>query len=139
MEDTIFSIANGFALIGWLLLIFLPDADFLDNVIRYGIILLLAVAYSVVIPMAVIGGGGGGFGSLEEIRAGFASDWGLLGGWIHYLAFDLFVGHWINGQAREIKLNVVLRVLCLLFTFMLGPFGLLLFFIVKAIRVRTAA
>ncbi|HAA20696.1 MAG TPA: DUF4281 domain-containing protein, partial [Cytophagales bacterium] len=125
MEDTIFSIANAFVLIGWLLLIFLPDADFLDKVIHYGVVLLLAITYSVVIPMGFAEAPDGGFQSIAEVRALFMSDWGLLAGWIHYLAFDLFVGHWINGKAREVKLNVILRILCLLFTFMAGPFGLL--------------
>ncbi|MEL6537334.1 MAG: ABA4-like family protein [Bacteroidota bacterium] len=139
MEDTIFLIANAFVLIGWVLLIFLPDADFLSNVIHYGVVLLLAITYTVVIPMGFSEAPDGGFGSIEEVRALFASDWGLLAGWIHYLAFDLFVGHWVNGQARQIKLHVILRILCLLATFMAGPFGLLLFFIFKAIRVRTSS
>ena len=41
---------------------------------------------------------GGGFGSIAEVRALFANDSALAAGWLHYLAFDLFVGAWI---ARE--------------------------------------
>jgi len=49
----------------------------------------------------------------------------LLGGWIHYLAFDLFIGSWEVRDARRLKIPHLMVVPCLLGTFLLGPIGLL--------------
>ena len=82
------------------------------------------------IPLVVAGfhtGTGGGFGSIAKVRALFASDAGLVAGWLHYLAFDLFVGAWI---AREGLADGVPRTplaVCLPLTFLFGPAGLLPF------------
>ena len=38
--------------------------------------------------------GKGGFGSLAGVAELFSNPWLLLGGWIHYLAFGLFMGAW---------------------------------------------
>src|SRR6267143_2127477 len=69
----------------------------------------------------------GGFGSIEQVRALFSVDAALSAGWLHYLAFDLFVGSWIveDGLARGI--NRFLLIPCLALTFLFGPAGLLLF------------
>ena len=53
---------------------------------------LLAVAYILLIWPGFGEAEGGGFGSIAEIRALFANDSALAAGWLHYLAFDLFVG-----------------------------------------------
>ena len=37
---------------------------------------------------------GADFGSLAQISAMFSNPYVLAAGWIHYLAFDLFVGAW---------------------------------------------
>lgn len=70
---------------------------------------------------------GAGFGSLEQVKILFANDTALLGGWVHYLAFDLFIGAWIARKADEISMSRILQAPILLSTFMLGPLGLLLF------------
>lgn len=139
MESTIFLVANAYVLVGWLALVFLPRADFTPGLVRYGVILLLAITYSIIIPLGFSEAPDGGFSTIEGVRALFASDYALVAGWIHYLAFDLFVGLWVNQESVQINLPWPLRILCLLFTFMAGPFGLLLFFIMKAIKVRTAS
>ncbi len=55
----------------------------------------------------------------------------LLAGWIHYLAFDLFVGSWEVSDAHAQGIHHLLLVPCLLATFMVGPAGLALYFILK--------
>ena len=64
---------------------------------------LLAIAYGLLIRTGFAEAPDGGFGSITEIRALFSSDSALVAGWLHYLAFDLFVGSWIvaNGLKRE--------------------------------------
>ena len=56
----------------------------------------------------------------------FTSPHAVLAGWIHYLAFDLFVGAWEVRDARRHGLSHWMVVPCLALTLMLGPFGLLI-------------
>ena len=54
--------------------------------------------------------------------------WLLTAGWLHYLAFDLFVGSWISEQAAALALPHWLLLPPLALTFLFGPAGLLVFF-----------
>ena len=75
----------------------------------------------------------GGFGTLAEVKALFRVDALLLAGWIHYLAFDLFVGAWIVRDSQTHDLRHLLVIPCLFFTLMAGPFGLLLYLGLRAV------
>ena len=68
----------------------------------------------------------GGFNSIAEVRALFMSDPVLLAGWVHYLAFDLFLGIWIAEQADRIHIHRIIQAPVLAATFLFGPIGLLL-------------
>jgi len=61
----------------------------------------------------------------------FANRWVLLAGWIHYLCFDLFIGSWQVRDAAARGISHWLVVPCLFFTFMFGPVGLLLYFVLR--------
>ena len=74
----------------------------------------------------------GGFGSLAGVAQLFDNEYLLLAGWVHFLAFDLFVGAWEVRDARRLSLRHVLVVPCLILTFMLGPVGLLAYLGVRA-------
>lgn len=97
-----------------------------------GIPLLLAVAYAVLIA-AFFGNSEGGFGSLSGVMKLFTNEWAVLAGWIHYLAFDLLVGIWEVNDAQSKGISHWLVLPCLFFTFMLGPIGFLMYFILRAI------
>ena len=92
---------------------------------------LLAIAYVLLIWGGRRAFESGGFGSIEEIRALFANDSALVAGWFHYLAFDLFVGTWIVRDGLDRGLPALLLLLCLPLTFLFGPAGLLLYFILR--------
>ena len=83
--------------------------------------------------------GPGGFGSLAQVEALFGVRELLLAGWLHYLAFDLFVGGWIATRAAELRLSSWLLVPMLALTFMFGPAGLLAYAVVRAARFRPGA
>jgi len=72
-------------------------------------------------------GADGGFSSLAEVARLFENPSLLLAGWVHYLAFDLFIGAWEVRDARRLGIPHLLVVPCLVLTFMLGPVGLLLY------------
>ena len=92
---------------------------------------LLAVAYVLLIWTGLNEAQGGGYGSIEEIRALFANDSALVAGWFHYLAFDLFVGTWIVREGLKNELPRLILLPCLPLTFLFGPAGLLLFFALR--------
>ena len=68
---------------------------------------------------------------MAEVMKLFTDRWVALGGWIHYLAFDLFIGAWIvnEGQRDQLPWWRVLPALPL--TFLFGPAGLLLFSLLR--------
>jgi hypothetical protein len=69
--------------------------------------------------------------SFEGIKQLFANEKGLLVAWIHYLAFDMMVGIYECEQALKRKIPHWLLIPCLLFTFMLGPIGWLMFWLIS--------
>lgn len=123
-----FSYANAIAMAGWLALLLLPRWPVLVSLLKFGLIGLLSIAYAVLIMVYFFRVEGGGFGSIAEVRQLFLSDGGLLAGWIHYLAFDLFIGLWIAERADRASLSRLLQAPILIATFMFGPVGLLMFY-----------
>jgi uncharacterized protein YneF (UPF0154 family) len=67
----------------------------------------------------------GGFDSLSNVKLLFTTDWAALAGWVHYLAFDLFIGCWIARQMMSAGLPRWPLLVILPLTFMFGPMGYL--------------
>ena len=128
---TAFSLGGNLAMLGWLgLLVSLfwaPARPAVQAATRLVIPALLAIAYGLLIYTGFGEAEGGGFGSIGEVRALFASDSALAAGWLHYLAFDLFVGSWIAADGLKRRIPALLILPCLPLTFLFGPLGLLLF------------
>ncbi len=117
---------------GWGILIFLPRRyDLLFAVPQYLIPLGLGLLYAGLM-FANVYTVDGGYGSIEQVRALFGKDEVLLAGWVHYLAFDLFIGAWIARQADGIGIPRLIQTVLLLATFMFGPVGLAAFLIMRA-------
>lgn len=134
MYETIFSYTGMLAMLGWLGLTLLPRSQFVVRVLARLIIpTLIAVVY--VYLMATHLGQApaeGGFDSLAGVKALFTVDGALLAGWIHYLAFDLFVGSWEVEDAQEKGVPHLVVVPCLFATLMAGPAGLALYLLLRA-------
>lgn len=129
--EQIFSIANLVAMISWIILAVAPRWIVTRKIILSGAIpLLLSAAYLILIAL-FFGSADGGFSSLAGVMKLFTNEWATLAGWIHYLAFDLFVGAWEvkDAQAKDISHWFVIP--CLFLTFMLGPIGFLLYSILR--------
>lgn len=133
MFDTIFSLSSALAMLGWAGLVLLPGQRWVVEILARMIIpLIIAAAY--IFLMATNFGSAppdGNFGSLAGVASLFTVPGLLLAGWIHYLAFDLFVGSWEVSDARANGVHHLLVVPCLFVTFMAGPAGLALYFLVK--------
>ena len=132
---TIFKLINTAVLPAWLLLIFLPRGSVTKTLVHSMLYpLLLGMVYTIGLGFAVYGGMGaadGGFTTLAGVKALFSADISILIGWAHYLVFDLFVGAWIARDAQRRGFHHGLLIPCLLFTFMAGPLGLLLYVILR--------
>ena len=135
--DLIFTITNNYALLMWLILAFAPRRTAIMTGIFYGGVGLLAGTYAViVIPMmtGLIDGGSGGipdFSTLAGVQQLLSSPGGATIGWIHYLAFDLFVGLWVARNADKYGFARWLQVPILFFVLMLGPLGLVLYLLLR--------
>lgn len=134
--ELLFSLCNSIAPLGWILLLVAPRWKVTRYAVLYGIIPLLFAFVYLGILISMGGIAFGDFGSLQGIKSLFANDYALVVGWVHYLAFDLFVGSWILSNGQKHNIAHLLLIPCLFLTFMLGPVGLLLYFIVRAIKTK---
>jgi len=53
--------------------------------------------------------------------------------WVHFLAFDLFVGRWIYLDSQERRLSPLLTAPVLFLALMLGPLGFLIYLVLRAV------
>lgn len=133
--DALFSLANALVLPAWALLAFAPGWRGTRTLVLSGLWPgLLALLYAALITAHYLGphAGEGGFSSLVGVAALFQSPWALLAGWVHYLAFDLFVGAWQVRDAARRQVPHLAVVPALALTFLFGPVGLLVYFGVRA-------
>lgn len=133
----LFSFVNAVVIPAWLLLIFAPKWKVTQALVHSMLYpLILGTIYITVFALIIFAGhgaDGGGFTSIEAVRALSVSDAGVTIGWAHYLVFDLFVGAWIARDAARRGVNHWATVPCLFFTFMAGPLGLVLYAILRKI------
>ena len=129
--ELIFKLASSLALVSWLGLAVSPYCAPWSPRVRlaagYVVPLLLAVVF--VVLFAANGMAGGGFGSIDAVQRLMAVPGLLTAGWLHYLAFDLFVGAWIAERAGVMAVPHLLLLPLLALTFMFGPAGLLAFYV----------
>ncbi len=136
--DLLFKVLNLAVIPAWLLLAFAPRWVWTRRLVfSVWIPGLLAIAYICAFVLATPFPEGGSFNSLEGVMTLFQVPFAVIVGWIHYLAFDLFVGAWEVRDAERRGLNHWLVLPCLFFTLMLGPVGLLMYFILRGVVCRT--
>lgn len=134
---SIFSLGNSCILLGWILLIFLPNWKYTQASILNGLIVLYALVYTYLILKDIGDFRADSFSSLANVKALFQNDNAVAAGWFHYLAFDLFVGAYIVRKSIALGISRVFYTLALPFTFMFGPMGYLIFFIIKSLKTKS--
>lgn len=136
--DALFGLAGMTVMPFWLLMIFAPRWGVTARVMRAPLAPLLpALAYLVLVapkvpallPMFLQP-------KLAEVSALLGSPEGATLGWLHFLAFDVFVGRWIYLDSRERGLSAWLISPVLFFTLMFGPVGLLAYLAILAVASR---
>jgi hypothetical protein len=138
--EQVFSIASAAALLGWVLLAAAPLQRHWAVVGARLVVALLCGGYAAMLIAGLTGGkgppAGADFNSLAGVRLLLSSPDAALAGWVHYLAFDLFVGAWETEDARGARIPHWLLLPCLALTLFAGPVGLLLYLVIKAARRR---
>ena len=140
MLELMFKAAHGVVLVGWFALFFAPlRPSPLIGAARL-ISVLLAATYTL---LFVASGREASIlatnYTLDGIGVFFADPALRLLGWVHYLAFDLWVGTWEAEEAKRIGLPHGFLLLSLVLTFLLGPVGLLSFLLFRTLRRRSRA
>ena len=135
--SAIFQFGNTFVLLGWILLVLIPYWKYTQPIIMNGVIIILAIIYSFMILEDIGGFNPDSFGSLENVMQLFTNEDAVAAGWMHYLAFDLFVGAYIMRKSETLGISRILATVCLPFTFMFGPMGYILFFIIKTVKTKS--
>jgi hypothetical protein len=135
----LFGVTQTIALVAWALLLFGARGPKTAAIILYFGVGLLCLAYLAMFAAQFRAIVAGDLLSIAGIRALFQSDGGVVLGWTHYLAFDLFIGQWIAKDADHKAFSRVTQAPVLLLTMLAGPIGLLLWLLVRERRARAAA
>ena len=147
MWQALFGFTNLVAVVAWTALLLLPRRPLTHSGILYAGVGLLCLTYAVLLvslmgrlvdPGAVAGAAPfvPSDYSIEGLRKLFMTDGGLVTGWTHYLAFDLFVGLWIARDADAKGFSRLVQAPILLLIFLAGPIGLVLWLVIRERRAR---
>lgn len=150
MWQVLFTATNAVAALAWLGLLLLPRAPLVRSALMYLGAGLLCLIYAVLFAM-VISGSVDPVGatsaaarspdllSITGIQGFFSTQGGVVIGWTHYLAFDLFTGLWIAADADNKGFSRWTQAPFLLATYLVGPIGLLAWLLVRERRARAVA
>ena len=130
--EIIFNIYNTGILIFWFFLLVFPkskltqkmtDFPWIPLVIAFGYIYFLGTSDSI---FSV------DFSSLSALTEMFqnSNPRGVAAGWLHYLAFDFWVGCWILRDSQKKGVKHAFIIFPMLFTFILGPVGVIIYTLV---------
>jgi hypothetical protein len=135
MMDTLFSLSNLLVMPFWLLMIFAPRWRWTRRILS-GLwpVAIPALLYAaLVIPrlpglMAALARP-----DLLSIAALLGAPDGATIAWLHFLAFDLFVGRWAYLDSREEGVPALLASPALFLILMVGPLGLLVYLALRQV------
>ncbi len=134
--DVMFRVAGNLVLPCWLLLLIAPRWRWTHRVVTFIWPLLIATIYVYLLAWHKPPPGSG-FSSLPQVAALFSSPYALLAGWIHYLAFDLFIGAWETRDGLRLDISRWILLPCQVLTFLFGPAGLALYLLIKVVMRRS--
>jgi hypothetical protein len=133
--ETVFSLGSLLVMPFWFLIIFLPTWKWTRRVVASSWIIAGAAALYMVLVLpgvlqilpAVMNP------NLQGIQQLLGTPAGATIAWVHFLAFDLFVGRWVYLDSRERNISPLLVSPILFFVLMLGPLGFLLYLVLRTL------
>ena len=129
--ENIFGIVNVLIIPAWILLMFFPGRRWTQKLVMSGLYSVLYAGVYTLVIVINLDLSALDFSSLEKVYQTFANPYFLLAGWVHYLAFDLWVGAWILKDSQDTGIRYYLMLPILAFTFYLGPVGYLAYMVLK--------
>lgn len=131
LYQTAFSLLNLAVVPAWLMLLLAPRWQLTRALVHGGIYPAIYAVFLFNHLFLGAASADASFTSLDGVMGLFDHPNGILLGWTHYLAFDLFVGAWIGRDALRRGITHWLAAPAMLLTFLLGPFGLLVYMAIR--------
>jgi hypothetical protein len=133
--ETLFSLSSLLVMPFWFMMIFLPAWKWTKRVIASPWIIALAAALYAVLVLpgvlqilpAVMNP------NLAGIQSLLGTPTGAIIAWVHFLAFDLFVGRWVYLDSRERNLSPLIVSPIMFFVLILGPLGFLVYLFMRLV------
>lgn len=127
--DLVFQLSAALTMPFWLLMILLPRWRWTQRIMAsLWTVVPAALLYALlIIPMLPTAFPILLSPSLNTVAGLLSVPRGATAGWVHFLAFDLFVGRWAYLDSRTRNLNPLLVSPVLFLILMVGPLGLLLY------------
>jgi len=135
---TLFSLSSFLVLPCWALMILLPRWRWTARVVRSPFLIAAPAGLYVALALPRLAEIWPAVSSptLDGVAALLGSSAGATVAWVHFLAFDLFVGRWIYLDSQERRISAWLVSPVLFLTLMLGPMGFLLYLIIRTFAAR---
>lgn len=131
----IFTYSSLLVIPAWALLILFPKWRWTRVLAAYVTPAVLSMVW-ILITIDNFTPAGGGFGSLAQVTEMLSDPWFVVAGWQHALILDLFVGAWEARDAQRLGIPHGFVIPCLILTFLAGPIGLIVYFVVRVAIVR---
>ena len=139
--DRLFSIGNLLILPFWALMIAFPHWNWTRRIMGSPLVAVppVIIYAAVVLPRAGEILAAVASPALPEVSRLLGTPAGTTAAWMHFLAFDLFVGRWAYLDSRERGISAWIMAPVLFLTLMLGPLGFVLYLAVRALATRSAS
>ena len=121
----------------WLILIFFPNS----NLSRYFVtsifpILILSASYVFILYKSYLNSydfinNFSLYLGIDYLSNLFTDKSYLVMFWIHFVSINLFTGGWITKDAQKLSINKFLLAIPLIFTYLIGPIGLFLYWLIR--------
>ena len=121
----------------WLLLIFFPSSHlsryFVTSIFPFFILsgTYIFILYKSYLNSYDFFGNFTLYLGIDEISNLFTDKIFLMLFWSHFISINLFTGGWIVKDSQKYSINKILLILPLITTYLIGPLGLLIYWVIK--------
>jgi hypothetical protein len=129
----------------WFLIIFFPQSQICKYLATSVFpMFLLSIAYSFVLYKSYLNsfdflGNFNLYLGIDYVADLFDDNSYLLLFWIHFVSINLFVGGWILKDSQKLFINKLVVALPLVITYLIGPIGLFVYWIIRIFYAKKAS